>query len=288
MQPPQFGYGPRPPSSSASVADPTPHLFITNAPAAYLDELRTLIQSHLPANNNNDVHVEEALSSKTHEAHYFATVALPTLATILRKALHGLVVGGGARTLVVRPAYARAPPQPTKQPLVEHLASAVPGLVLIEDFITEEEETALLAVVDAREWDARMSRRVQHYGHSFDYSTIDIVDKTHIAAAATAVAGDYTVDGTAAAALNNSNNNNNNNNNNNKNNNNNNSNNNNNNNHDNDAKKCVAPLLPPFVQSVAARLCSAATTALLPPSMPPLHFDQMTVNEYLVRLAAND
>jgi hypothetical protein len=46
----------------------------------------------------------------------------------------------------------------------------IPGLELIPEFVTEEEETALLAEVDSLPWDRLARRRVQHYGKVFDYT----------------------------------------------------------------------------------------------------------------------
>ena len=45
----------------------------------------------------------------------------------------------------------------------------IPGLVYKPDFITEEEETKLLACVDGAEWSTELRRRVQHYGWRYDY-----------------------------------------------------------------------------------------------------------------------
>ena len=45
------------------------------------------------------------------------------------------------------------------------------GVNLVLDAVSEEEETDLLALVDAGRWDCSLSRRVQHYGHRFAYST---------------------------------------------------------------------------------------------------------------------
>ena len=45
------------------------------------------------------------------------------------------------------------------------------GVRLVLDAVSEEEETDLLALVDAGRWDCSLSRRVQHYGHRFAYST---------------------------------------------------------------------------------------------------------------------
>ena len=45
----------------------------------------------------------------------------------------------------------------------------VPGLFLFLNFVSEEEEAALLQEIDARSWDCLARRRVQHYGRPFSY-----------------------------------------------------------------------------------------------------------------------
>jgi len=55
----------------------------------------------------------------------------------------------------------------------------VPGLTLIEDFVTEEEEREMLKCVDSDErWQRLAKRRVLHYGYAFDYGTRDARDET--------------------------------------------------------------------------------------------------------------
>lgn len=44
----------------------------------------------------------------------------------------------------------------------------IPGLYLFEDFITESQESSLLAYIDEQEWNVSLSRRVQHYGYAYD------------------------------------------------------------------------------------------------------------------------
>ncbi|MFP3637118.1 hypothetical protein SB677_20390, partial [Bacillus sp. SIMBA_033] len=44
-----------------------------------------------------------------------------------------------------------------------------PGLLAIPDFISGEQELALLAEVDRGTWLTDLSRRVQHYGWKYDY-----------------------------------------------------------------------------------------------------------------------
>jgi len=46
----------------------------------------------------------------------------------------------------------------------------VPGMRLIQGFLSKEEELEVLRVVDSLPWQEGLSRRVQHYGYTFDYS----------------------------------------------------------------------------------------------------------------------
>lgn len=46
----------------------------------------------------------------------------------------------------------------------------VPGLIYEPNFITEEEESKLVELVDANEWNTDIRRRVQHYGWRYDYN----------------------------------------------------------------------------------------------------------------------
>jgi alkylated DNA repair protein alkB family protein 8 len=49
-------------------------------------------------------------------------------------------------------------------------ALGVPGLQLLVDFITEQEEQTLLGVISKGTWHSLARRRVQHYGYEFDYA----------------------------------------------------------------------------------------------------------------------
>ncbi|ELR11271.1 DNA repair protein alkB, putative [Acanthamoeba castellanii str. Neff] len=53
-------------------------------------------------------------------------------------------------------------------------AALPPDLEYIEDFITADEERALVQAIDAQEWSEKLHRRTQHYGYEFDYSRQDI------------------------------------------------------------------------------------------------------------------
>lgn len=45
----------------------------------------------------------------------------------------------------------------------------IPGLTYVPDFITRDEEDALIAAIDMQPWLNDLKRRVQHYGYKYDY-----------------------------------------------------------------------------------------------------------------------
>lgn len=49
------------------------------------------------------------------------------------------------------------------------IASSIEGLQLYFDFITVEEEIALLSEIESNPWLSDLKRRVQHYGYKYDY-----------------------------------------------------------------------------------------------------------------------
>ena len=52
----------------------------------------------------------------------------------------------------------------------------IPGLSLVPEFVSEEVEEVLLALIDGTPWDTLARRRVQHYGKKFSYKkrTVDL------------------------------------------------------------------------------------------------------------------
>lgn len=66
------------------------------------------------------------------------------------------------------------PPQQMQlynQPVARTTEEAgVPGLFIIPDFISQQEEAALLSHIDQQPWQALSKRRVQHYGYCFEYT----------------------------------------------------------------------------------------------------------------------
>jgi alkylated DNA repair dioxygenase AlkB len=54
----------------------------------------------------------------------------------------------------------------------------IPGLLLIEDFITENEEVKLLQRINSSKWNFSLKRRTQHYGYIYDYKSRGLAQKT--------------------------------------------------------------------------------------------------------------
>ena len=52
--------------------------------------------------------------------------------------------------------------------------NSIPGLVVIDNFISPEEEQAMLSEIDAQKWTKLLNRRVQHYGYEFKYGTNNV------------------------------------------------------------------------------------------------------------------
>ena len=60
------------------------------------------------------------------------------------------------------------PPRPMDANV--NVLPGIPGLLVVHNFITEEEEEKLINALDNRPWISQLSRRVQHYGATFDYA----------------------------------------------------------------------------------------------------------------------
>lgn len=50
----------------------------------------------------------------------------------------------------------------------------VPGLRYLPDYVTPDEADALLASIDAADWQTTLKRRVQHYGYEYDYKAKNV------------------------------------------------------------------------------------------------------------------
>ena len=56
----------------------------------------------------------------------------------------------------------------------------IPGLTYIPDFITQDEESALINNIDEQPWLNDLKRRVQHYGYKYDYKARAVTDDAYL------------------------------------------------------------------------------------------------------------
>jgi alkylated DNA repair dioxygenase AlkB len=56
----------------------------------------------------------------------------------------------------------------------------ISGLRCVQDFITEDEEQALMEVIDHQPWLNDLKRRVQHYGYKYDYKARAVTDDAYL------------------------------------------------------------------------------------------------------------
>ncbi|KAJ3293498.1 hypothetical protein HDU79_000290 [Rhizoclosmatium sp. JEL0117] len=76
--------------------------------------------------------------------------------------------------------FAKHVPFPAQDTLTDpsDILRDIPGLHIIPDFITEEEEASLVQGMDLHPWINLSERQVQHHGFTFDYNTNQIDFKT--------------------------------------------------------------------------------------------------------------
>jgi hypothetical protein len=65
---------------------------------------------------------------------------------------------------------------------IDSACSAVSGLSLLPDFITEAEERELLLVINQQSWLTDLQRRVQHYGYRYDYTARQVTADLYLGA----------------------------------------------------------------------------------------------------------
>jgi alkylated DNA repair dioxygenase AlkB len=68
-------------------------------------------------------------------------------------------------------AHADGPPAKRVKRERENGAPEVEGLVLVREFLTKEQEQAIISFCDSNPWEEHTLRHVQHYGLRFDYKT---------------------------------------------------------------------------------------------------------------------
>ena len=53
-------------------------------------------------------------------------------------------------------------------------------IIYQNDYITEEQESSLLEIIDSQPWQTSLKRRVQHYGYRYDYTARTLSDNDRI------------------------------------------------------------------------------------------------------------
>lgn len=147
---------------------PTPHLLLAG-PADDIRGLTATLQT-LSATHITD-------PAPPHYSHRFASFSTLDAATAAVTALAASYPAVVPKYAGIRPVKASSTlPQPDTLPAVLTAEECgIPGLALYPDFISAEEEAALLEEIDPLPWVTMARRRVQHYGHPFDYAgrTVD-------------------------------------------------------------------------------------------------------------------
>jgi hypothetical protein len=114
------------------------------------------------------------ISRSAGHSHCFASFDSPASATAASQAVFATATSRDK--ILLR--YVDARPSENKQRInldvpvpAERTAEScgIPGLMLLLDFITSEEEAALLCCIDQQPWECLSRRRVQHYGKTFCY-----------------------------------------------------------------------------------------------------------------------
>lgn len=146
---------------------PTTHLMVANCSpslGASVEDVAHVFKMY------GNVHMTLAGHDKSHVFVSFDNVAAAT------KALEDWdgqpCPWAATRKLIVRYADKKAPkiePPETTPAELTCKDCGVPGVELILNFVTEEQETALLKCADSNEWEHLARRRVQHWGNRFRY-----------------------------------------------------------------------------------------------------------------------
>ena len=63
----------------------------------------------------------------------------------------------------------------------EETTPKIEGLSYIPNFITRDEERALIEAIDQQSWLTDLKRRVQHYGYKYDYKARAVTDDAYLA-----------------------------------------------------------------------------------------------------------
>lgn len=120
-----------------------------------------------PNNNNDNKKVDRSKKGNPHSS------------TKMKIFYHNLNFENGERTIFT--IFSKITSQEVKQKELcnvpnSSLNTEIKGLLLINDFISEEEEKKLLEEINKNKWEKLSNRKVQHYGYEFIYG-VNIINK---------------------------------------------------------------------------------------------------------------
>uniref|UniRef100_A0A8R7TLS4 RRM domain-containing protein n=1 Tax=Triticum urartu TaxID=4572 RepID=A0A8R7TLS4_TRIUA len=171
------GYTRPPPTAEDAAALPAPSavLYVANCGPAV-----GLTHDDVAAAFGAFGEVEAVSAADDSGARVIVRFREPAAAGAAMAALHGRPCARLAgRVLHIRysvPAPPKAPVAVSAPPVA--LSSSelgIPGVHLVQEFVTAAEEQELLAAVDSRPWKRLAKRRVQHYGYEFLYEVSSIL-----------------------------------------------------------------------------------------------------------------
>jgi len=160
-------------SPAERLAGPTRHLFLANCghdrPGVF-----EAVSEELDREALAPEHVE------VRQTCAFVTFPSPEVAATVAERFRGRRVsefGDPHPTAAIAVKFVQADAKP-KGPVahVPHPVEdvGVPGFTLVRDAVSEAEEAALLAAIDATPWETSIKRRVQHYGFAFSYTGLGV------------------------------------------------------------------------------------------------------------------
>lgn len=149
--------------------EPTPHVLIGGAEADLL-HLRDALQRLGAIRITDPVPPRLAHCYASFSSAAEAAAALDAISALPPGETAGRVVAHFADVAAPRPSPDAASASAMPIPAVRTAAECnVQGLSLLHDFVSREEEAAVLAAVDTQPWELLARRRVQHYGTKFSY-----------------------------------------------------------------------------------------------------------------------
>ncbi|KAL0051627.1 hypothetical protein WJX82_010933 [Trebouxia sp. C0006] len=111
-----------------------------------------------------------------HSAFVFVSYANIEEATAALSALNNKPCAQAhGRRFVIKHADLKKDQEKSQRPVaVSTQDCTVPGLTLIQDFVSEEEEQALLGCAEEGQWETLARRRVCHFGYKFEYQSRNV------------------------------------------------------------------------------------------------------------------